>query len=269
MKLYFGIFVILVLGLFIFLNSKQENTQVTSPIATDSTSGQMQQKLVSASPSVLEKMEELNFEGKLFKFIAQKIENKSKLHLYSNLDQKDTSSNLFSKNNCNLLVNGGYYDADNKPLGWFVSEGNEVKKRIESRLMDGVIFQTNDNKISIDLNSPSEPVIWGLQSGPMLILDHQLVNLKIQNDELTRRIVAAKTEKGDVFFLVIVGENYLTSGPYLADLPLVIEKIGKKLNEKWQAAINLDGGTASAYISRDFEIKEFSNIGSFFCLKDN
>ncbi|MCX6724478.1 MAG: hypothetical protein NTV20_00040, partial [Candidatus Shapirobacteria bacterium] len=59
------------------------------------------------------------------------------------------------------------------------------------------------------------------------------------------------------------------SGPLLADLPQIVGEIGETLGEDFKTALNLDGGTASAFLSQKKTIKEYTLIGSFFCLPND
>ena len=79
-------------------------------------------------------------------------------------------------------------------------------------------------------------------------------------------MVAALNQKDELIFLVITGSDSLAIGPSLTDLPQIVAKIGETLGEDFKTAVNLDGGTASAFINQEKTIKEYSFIGSFFCL---
>lgn len=213
-----------------------------------------------------QEMKEVIFQEKKFLFLEQRISRPEKLVLLPNFEKKLPSTQLSRENNCRFLINGGFYDQQDQPLGWFFTQKSLFKKEIKSALLNGFFFQNEQGVIKIEDISPSAPVVWGLQTGPLLIFQNQPVRLSLVRDEQARRMVAALNQKDELIFLVITGGDSLAIGPLLTDLPAVVKKIGEELKEEFKTAVNLDGGTASAFINQEKTIKEYSFIGSFFCL---
>lgn len=211
-------------------------------------------------------MKEISFNDKDYLFLSQKIDSPERLQLWPNFTEKTTSTDLFDNYHCRFLTNGGFYDQQDRPLGWFFSQEKIWKKEVKSALLNGFFFQNQEGKVMIEDTFPSSPSIWGLQTGPILIFQGKPLSFKITNDEQARRMVAALSLKDELFFLVVTGSESLVSGPLLADLPKIIEKIGNNLGQNFKTAVNLDGGTASAFFNQEKTIKEYSWIGSFFCL---
>jgi len=211
-------------------------------------------------------MKKIIFQNQEFLFLEQKIEETQKLHLFPNFEEKLPSTELSKKNNCLFLTNGGFYDQQDQPLGWFFAQEKLFQKEIKSSLFNGFFFKDKENKVSIDRSFPSESIIWGLQTGPILIFNYQPLKMNLVKDQQARRIVAALNQNGELFFFVVTGSESLASGPLLSDLPFLLAKIGQEMGENFEQAINLDGGTASAFISKEKTIKEYTRIGSFFCL---
>jgi len=151
-------------------------------------------------------------------------------------------------------------------LGWYVIDGKRLHKSINSRLFDGYVFQNSQN-IQIDLKVPSEDVKWGFQTGPVLFWQNHPTQIKIVDDKPSRRMVLFKNQNNNVYLLVLVSEDLLSSGPYLQNLPQILTDISSQ--EAWHIseAINLDGGRASALISSQIQINELTWIGSFLCVK--
>ncbi len=206
---------------------------------------------------------------KKFLFLDQKIDQQEKLILLPNFEKKLPSTQLSQENNCRFLINGGFYDQQDQPLGWFFTQKSLFKKEIKSALLNGFFFQNELGEIKIEDISPSVPVVWGLQTGPLLIFQSQPVRLRLARDEQARRMVAALNQKDELIFLVITDSDSLAIGPSLTDLPAVVKKIGEELKEEFKTAVNLDGGTASAFINQAKKIKEYTWIGSFFCLPND
>ncbi len=212
-------------------------------------------------------MKSLTFNEEKFLFLAEKISEPQKLMLYPNFEEKLSSAVLFENNHCRFLVNGGFYGQDNQPLGWFFAQEKLFKKETKNAFLNGFLAMNKEGVIFLSDVSPSEPLVWGLQTGPLLILKSQPLVLNLTHDETDRRLIVALNEKNELFFLVVTKTDSLAFGPLLEDLPLIVEQIGSELNENFQAAVNLDGGTASAFLTQTKSIKEYTWIGSFFCLQ--
>ena len=225
-----------------------------------------EKKTMVETDNFRQEMKEVIFQEKKFLFLEQRISRPEKLVLLPNFEKKLPSTQLSRENNCRFLINGGFYDQQDQPLGWFFTQKSLFKKEIKSALLNGFFFQNEQGVIKIEDISPSAPVVWGLQTGPLLIFQNQPVRLSLVRDEQARRMVAALNQKDELIFLVITGSDSLAIGPLLTDLPAVVKKIGEELKEEFKTAVNLDGGTASAFINQAKKIKEYSFIGSFFCL---
>lgn len=214
-------------------------------------------------------MKTFTFNEEKFFFLAEKISDPQKLILRPNFEEKSASSILYQNNNCQFLVNGGFYDEDGQPLGWFFTQNKLFRKETKSNLFNGFLSMNKEGIISLNDVFPTNTVIWGLQTGPLLIIENQPVVLSLIHDEHDRRLVAALNEKNELFFLVVTGTDSLISGCLLKDLPSIVKQIGLEINENFKTAINLDGGTASAFLTQIKSIKEYTWIGSFFCLQEN
>jgi len=211
-------------------------------------------------------MKEITFNGEKFLFLEQKIEEIDNLRLIPNFEEKLTSTELLQKNNCRFLISGGFYDQEDQPLGWFFTQEKLFRKEIKSSLLNGFFFYDRQEGIIIDNVSPTSSVVWGLQTGPLLLFEGKPLVFKMAKDEHARRMVAVLDQNDELFFLAVTGSSSLAGGPLLADLPLIVQGIGKSLKNDFKTAINLDGGTASAFINKEKVIKEYTWIGSFFCL---
>ncbi len=226
-------------------------------------------KTISSPPAspdpILATMEEITYNDKLFHFSWTKIQDLSRLSLFPNFQDKLSTQELIEKFKCKVLVNGGFYDQQGDPIGWLISQRRTISQPVKSDLLNGYLSLKN-NQIFIDSTRPTSWVDFGLQTGPLLIANNAPLILKIKDDESKRRIVAAKTNDNQLIFLAIVGQDSLFSGPMLADTPAITAAIANQINANFTSAINLDGGSASAFYTEDIYIKEFSFIGSYFCL---
>lgn len=185
------------------------------------------------------------------------------IDLIVNFDNNKPSAEIKLEYHCLSLINGGFYKKDNTPLG-LLSVGDTVYSSvIRSNTFNG-FFRKSGNSYYHD-NAPISD--WIVQSGPVLFFDGNPTKLAIKNDETARRSIVALNKTGSPIFISVISKDQANSGPLLADLPYVLEKINtiKNLNIEW--AMNLDGGTASVFITKEVELSELKPVGSFFCIK--
>ena len=187
------------------------------------------------------------------------VNDLSSLQLFSNLNGRQSAINLKQKHQCQVLTSAGFYDTKNQHLGWFQVNGRELSPRQNNHLFDGylsIVFGRAELAFQPRLEAE-----YGLQSGPMLVFDAKPLKLTIKDDQPRRRVVAALTDTNQLIFMVILSPDSNYAGPLLAETP----KLVLGINPKIKTAINLDGGSASAFISRDITLKEYSPIGGYFC----
>ncbi len=205
--------------------------------------------------------EEGNYELSIFT-----LEDVNDLTLHLNLDQKLTAEEALSEYDCSRLTSGGFYTKENSPIGLFVSEGKLASKQIVSALFNGYISISNEGEPSINY-SPVEGASLSLQSGPLLLKDGKTLLLNIKNEDKARRIVLGQNIQNDLIFISIYEKGSVFSGPSLEELPKIIKNFSDRNEFNVIDAINLDGGSASAFISPDQKLTELTRVGSFFCVK--
>lgn len=196
-----------------------------------------------------------------------KVSDLSKISLYPNYTEQLRTDELIKKYNCSSLINGGFYSKLDKPLGLFVTNGNTLSSAINSSLFNG-FFIIDNNQTRITYNKPGGTPTIALQTGPVLFFDGEPVDLRLIRDTQSRRSVAVVTKDRQVIFMSIYNKGSVFTGPKLDDLPLFLNKIEAETGYEFQSAINLDGGSASAFITKDANLEELVHIGSFFCVKD-
>jgi uncharacterized protein YigE (DUF2233 family) len=190
----------------------------------------------------------------------------SDVKLIPNFSEKLLSNQVMESKSCKYLINGSFYDKNYQPLGLFTVSNKIYKEESNNPLINGFIWKTSNNQIQIDKNSISTNINWILQTGPILIYDNQAVDLDIHNDESARRVLAAITSDNKLFFIALFANDNINSGPYLGSVPDIVTAISTKENLKIARAINLDGGSASVFISPEISLTELTTVGSFFCI---
>lgn len=198
------------------------------------------------------------------------------LSFIPNFEEKLTIQEIAAKYHCQNAINGGFYTTDRKPLGAFIANGKEIGKQKTNSLINAYLSiqkskaRIDPDQIGIDYSYPSDTPDILLQNGPMVYFDSRPVRLAINNDEPNRRMVAATTASGSLLFLTIYNPDSVYSGPLLGDVPAILEEIDIQSDESLsfiKNAMNLDGGTASAFIGNGTSLSELQPVGSVFCLK--
>jgi len=209
----------------------------------------------------------LEWQDKVYEFGWFEVDNIEQLELTVNFPKSRHSTEIIRTDGCSQLINGGFYDKSNQPLGWIVSGGEEKSHQLKSQLLNGFVGVGGDGEMWMASEKVSDEVRLGLQSGPMLVEDGEVLPLSIANDEGRRRSVAILTTEGKLGFVTIFKQNSLLMGPYLEQLPEIAEALAEKLGIKVWAAMNLDGGTASAFWDGKLLLEEAKEIGSYWCVK--
>lgn len=203
-------------------------------------------------------------EGK-FRITWESVPDLKKLNLYSNLDKKQSARKLYKEKGCKVLVSGGFYSKEDSHIGLFAAEGKTVSSYEKNKTFNGTVLMSLQDNFTISTDTPSQNLRFGLQSGPVLAKSGEYQKFDIKNDSQERRVVVATEENGEVIFLVVYDPESAFRGPNLAWLPEVVSMFGQKVGKKFTNALNLDGGTASAFVADDVSLGELSPIGSYFC----
>lgn len=136
-------------------------------------------------------------------------------------------------------INGGYFDPDYRPIGLLVVDRTIVAPLQKARLLSGVLSGGKKIQISrVSEFSMSQKPDAAVECGPMLVDQGKAVR-GLESTRIARRSFAA-TLAGDT---VVLG---FCSDVTLADLSSILGG-GAISNFKIQRAINLDGGSSSAF----------------------
>ena len=135
---------------------------------------------------MIDRLVKIDFNEGVYKYAIFKIDDLSKLVLGPNFKEKSGSESIVEKNECKALVSGGFYDTKDDPIGWFLSDGEELNREEVNLFLNGRLQVATDSavisrKVSID------NIVSGLQSGPLLIVEGKPIDLSIKEDEERRR----------------------------------------------------------------------------------
>jgi uncharacterized protein YigE (DUF2233 family) len=207
----------------------------------------------------------VSVDGQIYVYALMRTDP-SKVTLIANFTDRLDTTSLMRKHACRMGINGGFYDTDTKPLGLFVTEGETVHIDSENALFNGFLSIDQKDKETI-LPDPPTLTRIALQTGPLLIQKGEPLPLRIKNDEHARRMVGATTTDGQSVFLTVYNPEAVFEGPLLGNLPDAVREISSLESIPIDAAINLDGGSASAFYSDATKLSELTPIGSLFCIK--
>ncbi len=194
-----------------------------------------------------------------------KVEKIDNLKLIANFSEKLTHTEAKEKYNCQTLVNGGFYTTDYKPTGMFISQYQQMQGFKKSALANGVLSVNDFATPRITPSVPKDRLRIALQNGPLLIENDAEKKLAIKNDTPARRIVAAVTGTNELYFISLSETDSSFMGPKLIDTPTLLTRFEKEINIDIADAINLDGGNASVFISKETNLSSSTLVGSYFC----
>lgn len=193
--------------------------------------------------------------------------------LIPNFDAKENASTVYKNNGCKLLINAGFYSSDKAnasayaPIGLFVTGGKEMSGFRTNKLFNGILSINDFATPRITDSVPQDHLDIAVQTGPILIQNATGVSLKDVSEKTSRRSIAAVTGDNKLIFMSIYGDGHSFSGPSLQELPALVKEVSDERGLNIADAINLDGGSASAFYSGDVRFSEASPVGSFFCVK--
>jgi uncharacterized protein YigE (DUF2233 family) len=191
------------------------------------------------------------------------------LMLIPNFEDRLASHTIADLRSCVSSTNGSFYDTENRPLGYFKTDNETIRGPVQNALLNGFFSVDSQDIARIDFEEPTENSRIILQAGPMLIAESNPLPLRIKNDEHARRMVAAISTSGKVVFFTLYTSENTFEGPLLGDTPEIVQRIDKEESLSIISAINLDGGSASTFLTTELTLQEFTPVGSIFCMKNN
>lgn len=148
---------------------------------------------------------------------------------------------VMTRENYLCAVNGGYFDADFKPIGLRIVNGQTIAPLRRARLITGVLLASSHGIQIVRARefSPRQKIAAAIQCGPFLVDASRPVR-GLNDSALARRTFAA-TLTNDRALLGVCSEVSLV------DLANILATTAMIAESKIQRAINLDGGSSSAF----------------------
>lgn len=192
-----------------------------------------------------------------------------KVGINQGLDQD--SDEIKQSEHCTVLTNATFYGKDNQALGLIANQGSILSVSRKSQLLNGMLYFDKTvpqiGRWTEEFSDSATTVGWAVQTGPVLLLNGESVHLDLKNDEPARRIAAGITTDNRLVLFAVTASDSLFGGPRLADMVHVIKKLETTAHVSFQSVVNLDGGTASAFLTAGVSLKELKPIGSWLCVQ--
>ena len=183
-------------------------------------------------------LEDSSGAGQVILELAKFSPKSASLRLIDNPAGRDSADTLISDKNV-AGINGGYFDESFAPLGLRIADGKRLSPLARGRLLTGVVAASG-SKIQIlrlsEFAKASHPNT-AIQCGPFLI-DHGAAVAGLDSKHTARRTFIAVTSSGEVLL------GYCSDAS-LAELPAIL--MACTTDGKIQRALNLDGGSSSAF----------------------
>jgi hypothetical protein len=173
-----------------------------------------------------------------------------------------TLSDTMRREKCAAGVNGGYFSSDFAPIGLLISDGRMIAPLQRARLITGVLSASvrGVQILRVREFSRREKIGAAVQCGPFLV-DHYERVRGLDDSTAARRTFAA-TVTNDRALLGVCSEISLTG------LAVILTTTCFADDLKIQRALNLDGGSSSAFwFTREngsaFSIREQKPVRDF------
>jgi len=148
---------------------------------------------------------------------------------------------VMKREKCVCGVNGGYFDTEFKPIGLRIADGTTYSLLRRARLITGILLQSDRDidVVRVGEFSRTKKIIAAIQSGPFLVEGNKRIR-GLNDSQLARRTFAGITTNDRVLLGVC-------SDVSLAQLANILATVPVAANSKIRRAMNLDGGSSSAF----------------------
>jgi uncharacterized protein YigE (DUF2233 family) len=156
---------------------------------------------------------------------------------------------------CVCGVNGGYFDPEFKPIGLRVADGSTFSPLRRARLIAGILLQSDRgiDVVRVGEFSRTKKNVAAVQSGPFLVEANKRIR-GLNESQLARRTFAGIATNDRALLGVCSGISLAELANVLATAPIVADS-------KIRRAMNLDGGSSSAFWFAREDASAFSISG--------
>jgi len=162
------------------------------------------------------------------------------LRVIDNAERQSLAATM-KQESCACGINGGYFDAEFKPIGLRIGDARVLSPLRRSRLVTGILLQSDGGVdiIRVGEFSRKKKTIAAIQSGPFLVEGSKRVR-GLNGSQLARRTFAGIATNDRVLLGVCSDVSLSQLADILATTPVAADY-------KIRRAMNLDGGSSSAF----------------------
>jgi exopolysaccharide biosynthesis protein len=148
---------------------------------------------------------------------------------------------VMKREKCLCGVNGGYFDTEFKPIGLRVIDGTTFSALRRARLITGILLQSDRgiDVVRAGEFSRTKKIVTAVQSGPFLVEGNKRIR-GLNDSQLARRTFAGLATNDRALLGVCSDVSLAELANILATTPIVADS-------KTRRAMNLDGGSSSAF----------------------
>jgi len=153
----------------------------------------------------------------------------------------ESLTTMMKREKCNSGVNGGYFDPEFKPIGLRVNDSTTFSPLRRARLITGILLQSDRgiDVVRVGEFSRAKKIIAAVQSGPFLVEGNKCIR-GLNDSQLARRTFAGIADTNRA----LIG---VCSDVSLAQLANILKGVPVAENSRMRRAMNLDGGSSSAF----------------------
>ena len=148
---------------------------------------------------------------------------------------------VMKREKCVAGVNGGYFDTEFKPIGLRAAGGTTFAPLRRARLITGILLQSDRgiDVVRVSEISRTKKIIAAVQAGPFLVEGNKRIR-GLNDSQLARRTFAGITTNDRA----LLG---FCSDVSLGELANILATVAIVPDSKLRSAMNLDGGSSSAF----------------------
>jgi len=188
------------------------------------------------------------------------------------LNQKDalmSIEDIAQENNCEVAMNGVFFDSKFDPLGLIVEDGKVINSAHTGELASGVFYVTNDYKADIVPYSDYvvEDDVLALQSGPLILKADGSTEISENSIEKDARSFLGVDEEGFVYLGIVYPKTERGwQGVSLYELAKMFQDSEDNIGIKMKAVLNLDGGSSTGLYTKYSHYSEKNLPENVICL---
>ncbi len=218
------------------------------------------------TPTLIDTSHQIYFKNQNYRYYYYQIPSTAKIELIPNFSPSHSAAEII-KERCDFAINGGLYTKEAKPVGLFYLNGQYLAPLITHSTFNGLLLQNKNGKLNLlsqnDFDQNFDQLNFVFQSGPYF--DFSAPAKTHINQEYDRRHLVLKDDQNHFYFFSISFSDQAFSGPKLDDIPEFFSLSDIKKIANFTNALNLDGGSASAFYNGHYLLQELTPIGSLLC----